>query len=105
MTYELLSLIASYSFVTAPCVSILVFLLPNASFIINVPSVYKVVTESTNLTVHVVSFVTLFIVNILLFIVPFWLFVQVTESPFIVPFCTITFTLYLFVSHIAYKSI
>ena len=79
MTYELLSLIASYSFVTAPCFSILVFLLPNASFIINVPSVYNVVTESTtNLTVHVVLFVTLLIVNILLFIVPFWLFVQVT---------------------------
>ena len=38
ITYELLSLIASYSFVIFPCVVIFVFLFFTLSFIINVPS-------------------------------------------------------------------
>ena len=87
------------------------------------------VTESINSAVHVVSLDTFFIVNTPFSRIPDCPFVHVTlplllsifdvklntpfllysicfvESPFIVPFCATTLTVYLFISHIAYKSI
>ena len=77
-TYEFSLSIALYSFITFPWFAILEFLLVFCSFIINVPSSYNDVTSLVTFTVHVVLFVTFFIVTWLSLNAPFWLFVQVT---------------------------